>query len=266
MKKIEEEAPREMRWKCVCAFDGTFFKGWQSQAGGGTVQDEIEAALEKIFEREVRIHGCSRTDTGVHARAMVFHFDADWNPEPRQLEAALRTLLPESIRVGPIRRAPPGFHARFSATGKLYRYYIYQGWADPFQVRYCWSMTRPLNLPAMEEAAEALRGRHDFTSFSAFGGREMETPVRDLRTLSVHRTGRRIIVTAEADGFLYKMIRSLVGALVGVGVERLVPEQVGRMLEERRRTHLVVTAPPHGLFLEKVYYRKRGSEGKPGGS
>lgn len=258
-KTTTDRRPRpETRWKCVCAFDGGHFKGWQSQTGGGTVQDVIEAALEKIFKRPVRIHGSSRTDTGVHARGMVFHFDADWKPSPARLEAALRTRLPHTIQVAPITPAPPDFHARFSATGKLYRYYLYEGWADPFSVNYCWSQPRPLSVEAMAKAAEVLQGKHDFTSFAAFGGREMETPVRNLRTLTVRRSGRRVIITAEADGFLYKMVRSLAGALVAVGTEKLTTAQVRHILRERKRTHLVATAPAHGLFLEKVFYRKRG--------
>ncbi len=246
------EAPR---WKCVCAFDGQFFKGWQSQVGGGTVQDEIEEGLTKIFDRRVKIHGSSRTDSGVHARGMVFHFDATWTPEPTRLEAALRSLLPSSIRVSPIRRAPPGFHARFSAVAKRYRYYLYQGWADPFSTSYCWSLKRSLDLEAMTAAADVLRGKHDFSSFAAFGGKELETPVRDLRALSVDRKGRKVIITAEADGFLYKMVRSLVGALVNVGSGKLTPDEIRRILEERRRREIIATAPPHGLFLEKVFYR-----------
>lgn len=251
------ETPSLMRWKCVCAFDGGAFKGWQSQVGGGTVQDVIEAALGRIFERQVRIHGSSRTDTGVHARGMVFHFDADWKPSPDRLEAALRTLLPASIRVAPIRRASPSFHARFSATGKLYRYYLYEGWADPFAVKYYWSQPRRLDVEGMAEAAEVLRGKHDFTSFAAYAGREMESPVRDLRALTVRRSGRKVIIALEADGFLYKMARSLVGALVAVGIGKLTTIQVRQILRERRRTHRIVTVPPHGLFLEKVFYGKR---------
>jgi tRNA pseudouridine38-40 synthase len=252
-----EPRPGETRWKCLCAFDGGFFKGWQSQAGGGTVQDVIEAALGQILGRPVRIHGSSRTDSGVHARAMVFHFDAAWKPPAKRLEAALRTKLPPTIRVSPVRLAPPDFHARFAAVSKLYRYYIYQGWPDPFSVNYCWSVPRPLDLEAMAAAARVLEGRHDFTSFSALSGREMETPVRDLMELSVRRTGRRIVITAEADGFLYKMVRSLVGAMVNAGSGKLTTTQVQEILQARRRTARVATAPAHGLFLEKVFYRER---------
>lgn len=243
-----------MRWKCTCAFDGTFFKGWQSQAGGGTVQDVVEGALERLFRQKIRIHGSSRTDSGVHARGMIFHFDADWKYPPARLEAAFRTVLPRTVQVSRIRKVPADFHARHSALGKRYHYYIYQGWADPFTHPYCWSIPRSLSIEAMSEAAAILRGKQDFMAFSAQGGYEKETTVRDLRVLTVRRTGRRVIIAAEADGFLYKMVRSLVGGLVNVGTGRLTPDQVRQILESKKRTMLVETAPPQGLFLEKVFY------------
>lgn len=251
------ESRPETRWKCTCAFDGRHFKGWQSQVGGETVQDVIEAALTRLFDRPIRIQGSSRTDAGVHARAMVFHFDGHWKPEPVRMEAALRSMLPASIRVSPIRPAAPDFHARFSAVSKRYCYYIYQGWADPFSVHYCWSLPRPLDIGAMESAATALCGHHDFASFAAFGGQELESTVRNLTHLSVRRTGHRVVITAEADGFLYKMVRTLVGALVMAGKGKITTARLREILEERCRTGEIATAPPHGLFLEKVYYPKR---------
>ena len=243
-----------MRWKCVCAYDGTSFKGWQSQAGGGAIQDTIETALGRIFREEIRIHGSSRTDAGVHARGMVFHFDAEWEHGAERLRVALGTLLPWTIQISRISRVSEDFHARHSAAGKRYRYFIYQGRADPFRYPFCLSVARELSVSAMGETADILRGKRDFQSFCAYGGKEMETTVRDLRELSVKRRGREIAITAEADGFLYKMVRSLVGALVDVGTGKLRPEQVGEILEARERTALVVTAPPQGLFLEKVFY------------
>ncbi len=243
------------RWKCVCAFDGAPFQGWQSQPGGQTVQDVIEAALAKLFRREVRIHGSSRTDTGVHARGQVFHFDAEWNHGPDRLLAALRTLLPTSIQIRSARRVSPDFHARLSAVGKRYRYHLFLGWPDPFAAPYCWAHPRGLDVEAMERAAAGLAGRRDFSSFAACSGREMETTVRDLRVLALTRRGRRLVITAEADGFLYKMVRSLVGGLVNVGIGKLTPADISRILAENRRTALVETAPPQGLFLEKVFYR-----------
>ncbi|HVW19850.1 MAG TPA: tRNA pseudouridine(38-40) synthase TruA [Opitutaceae bacterium] len=242
------------RWRCLCAYDGTGFAGWQSQSGGGAVQDAIEAALAAVFKSPVRIHGSGRTDAGVHARGQVFHFDAAWRHGPLKLAAALRTGLPPQIQLRSVRAARPDFHARFSAKGKLYLYEIRLGDADPFTRPFCWPLFRPLDLAAMEDAAARLRGRHDFRAFSARRGPGEEQTVRDLRRLELSRRGRRLRIAAEADGFLYKMVRSLVGALVAVGEGRIAPAQITEMLQGRGRTPRLEVAPAQGLFLERVFY------------
>jgi tRNA pseudouridine38-40 synthase len=244
------------RWKCTVAYDGTAFTGWQSQTGGKSVQDVIERRLAEIFAREVRVHGSGRTDAGVHARGQVFHFDADWTHGAAKLLAAFRTGLPPTIQVSAARRMAADFHARFSATGKIYQYEIRHGGggADPFEFPFCWAMPHTLDIAAMRAAAERLVGRHDFTSFSALKGEERKDNVRTLRRLDVTARGPRVRVVAEADGFLYKMVRSLVGALVSVGQGKLTPDEIAAILRERRRTHRVKTAPPEGLCLMKVFY------------
>jgi tRNA pseudouridine38-40 synthase len=274
------------RWKCVCAYDGSTFVGWQSQPRGVAVQDVIEARLRQILGLPVRIHGSGRTDAGVHAAGQVFHFDADWTHGPDKLAAALVAGLPPTIQIVSVRRAGARFHARFSAVGKTYRYRIHLGDADPFTRPYCWICHRPLDLAAMTAAAAVLRGRHDFRAFSARtadkaspaaganaggadrapgdqGGDEdgdtSSDTVRDLRRLDLVRRGRLLTVTAEADGFLYKMVRSLVGALVAVGEGRLDASQIAALLASGRRTAAVQTAPPQGLCLLRVRYRARGS-------
>jgi tRNA pseudouridine38-40 synthase len=247
--------PPATRWKCVCAYDGGPFGGWQSQPDGHSVQDAIEARLAQIFGAPVRTHASGRTDAGVHARAQVFHFDAVWRHGPERLLAALRAVLSPAIQIRAVRAVPAKFHARFSATGKIYSYHLHLVDADPFTRPYCWPVFRPLDFAAMAAAAVVLRGRHDFKAFSADNGAEMESTVRDLRRLEIARRGARVRITAEADGFLYKMVRSLVGALVAVGEGKLTPEAVREILDSRERTHRVQTAPPQGLFLEKVFYR-----------
>ncbi len=242
------------RWKCTCAYDGTAFAGWQSQAGGGAIQDVIEARLAQMLGEPVRIHGSGRTDAGVHARAQVFHFDSAWRHGPDRLLAAFRTGLPAAIQIRAARPAPPDFHARFSAKGKTYTYDLRLGDADPFTRPYCWMVFRPLDFTAMAAAAARLRGRHDFRAFSAGHGGSTEDTVRHLRRLEIARRGRRVRITAEADGFLYKMVRSLVGALVAAGQGRLAPEQLERMLAAPARATRVEAAPPEGLFLDRVFY------------
>jgi len=253
----EQEArdPTAQRWKCVCAYDGTSFAGWQSQRGGGAIQDVIEARLGQMFGGLVRVHSSGRTDAGVHALGQVFHFDATWKHGPERLRAALRVGLPATIQLQSLRAVAPDFHARFSATGKVYVYHIFLGDADPFTRPYAWAVEKALDVDAMKAAAQVLRGRHDFRAFSALNGPPKDDTVRDLRRFELVRHGRRLRITAEADGFMYKMVRSLVGGLMSVGEGKLTPAQLSEILISGKRTPLVQTAPPQGLFLVKVHYR-----------
>ncbi len=242
------------RWKCVCAYDGGPFNGWQSQEGGNTIQDVIERRMEKILGRKIRLEGSGRTDSGVHALAQVFHFDAAWRHGADKLRRALQTGLPRTIQLKSMRAVPAKFHARFAAKGKIYRYHIHLGSADPFTTAWCWSVGRELDWAAMAAAARLLRGKHDFWAFSGENDRTYETTVRNLRRLELRRRGRNLTFTFEADGFLYKMVRSLTGALVNVGLGKLTPREVAELLKTRRRIPAVNTAPAQGLFLVKVIY------------
>ncbi len=244
------------RWKVVCAYDGAPFPGWQSQIGGQTIQDTVEGRLALIFKRPVRIHGSGRTDAGVHALGQVFHFDAEWKHGPEKLRASLRAGLPAAIQIKSVRSVPPSFHARFSATGKVYAYHLHLGDADPFTRPYVWVLDRPRppDFAAMEAVAAVLRGCHDFAAFSAFNGAEREDTVRDLRRLEIRRKGRRVTFVFEANGFLYKMVRSLTGALVAAGEGKLTAARAAELIACGKRSAEVQTAPPQGLFLVKVCY------------
>ena len=254
-KEQVKRDPAVQRWKCVCAYDGTSFAGWQSQQGGGAIQDVIEAQLATMFGGLVRINASGRTDARVHAHGQVFHFDAAWKHGPEKLRAALRSKLPASIQIKSIRAVSPEFHSRFSAKGKIYVYNIFLGDADPFTRPFAWAIGRPLDLEAMKAATLVLRGKHDFRAFSALNGPPKDDTVRDLRRFELVRRGLRVRITAEADGFMYKMVRSLVGALVSVGEGNLSAAQLKAILVSGKRTPLVQTAPPQGLFLVKVLYR-----------
>jgi len=249
------DAPSLTRWKCLVAYEGTDFSGWQAQPDKNAVQDHIERRLGELFATEIRIHGSGRTDAGVHARGQVFHFDAAWRHGAEKLLAALRGGLPPSIQVRTAEPVTAEFHARFSATGKIYHYHLSHGeWADPFAHRYTWSIPRRLDVAAMRTVADVLRGRHDFRAFSAVGGEERENTVRTLARLDLIEDGPRLRIEVEAEGFLYKMVRSLAGALVYAGMAKLGPQRVAALLASRERTAEVETAPPHGLFLMGVFY------------
>ena len=244
------------RWKCICAYDGTDFAGWQSQPTRNAVQDVIELGLEKILKEKIRIHGSGRTDAGVHALAQVFHFDADWAHGSDKLLAALRSRIPDAIQVQSAEMADDDFHARYSAQGKRYHYRIHLGQANPFDTRYALSLFCQLDLDAIREAGQTLIGEHDFTAFAADNGSEMqrENPVKAFRHFEVIEEGPNIRFVFEASGFMYKMVRSLSGALIRVGQGRLSPEAFKLILESKVRTKDVVTASPEGLFLEEVFY------------
>ena len=247
-----------MRWRATCAYVGTTLEGWQAQPSKRAVQDHIEKRLAEILGRPIRIHGSGRTDSGVHARAQVFHFDVDWKHGAEKLRRAIATGIPRTIQVTALRRAKANFHARFSVTGKRYVYFLHRGHADPFDDPFCWSLgDRPLDVEAMRATAKQLLGQHDFRGFTALNGDERENTVRTLRRLDVLGRGKRLRVVAEADGFLYKMVRTLVGGLVGVGLGKLKISQVTALLDGEKREHLIETAPAKGLFLWRVEYGRR---------
>lgn len=245
---------KTQRWKCVVAYAGTHLHGWQSQESGNTVQDLVEKQLQRMFARQIRIEGSGRTDSGVHALAQVFHFDAAWTHGAEKLRRALQSGLPRSIQIKAVRAVSSKFHARFDAKGKIYRYHLDLGEGDPFVQAYCWILNRDLDWKAVRATAKVLRGKHDFWAFSGENDRTYETTVRHLRRVQITRKGSKVTFTFEADGFLYKMVRSLTGALVNVGLGKLTVAEVAAMLKNRKRIAAVVTAPPQGLFLVKVRY------------
>ena len=242
-------------YKLTIAYDGTEYGGWQLQPHTASIQLQLEIALSKIVGAPVRAYGSGRTDAGVHARAQVAHEIFSTRHTPTTLGRALNANLPADIRVTAVQRVPAKFHARFSATGKEYRYQIdSSGAADPFLRRYAWHHPWPLDLSAMQRAAKLIIGRHDFTALSANPMRVIDTPVRTVTQLTIRRQGQLLTITVSANGFMYKMVRSIAGALVKVGEGRLSVAQLRELLAGKRRTALVETAPARGLFLWRVRY------------
>ena len=250
-----------LKFKLTIAYDGSAYQGWQVQKTGTGVQEKVETALAKLFPSRPRVHGSSRTDTGVHAFGMVAHVEvprAEFQMTPRKLALALNAWLPEDIRVLSVARAPAKFHARFDATGKQYRYFVWNHQAtNPLLRRGAWHVPRSLDLGPMRSAARLFLGRHDFKSFAGTRGYEMESTVRTLTRCEIKKSGHLLTFFIEGDGFLYKMCRGIVGTLVQIGQGKFPPEEIMAMLGKRDRRVAGMTAPAQGLVLWKVFYRKK---------
>lgn len=253
------------RYRMDVSYDGTAYSGWQVQPRHRTVQGELERALTGITGGRVRVESSGRTDRGVHAREQVAHFDlARGGFDPSKLLIGINALIEPDIRVLRVRKVAPDFHARFSATGKEYRYFIHNGAVLPPCHRLYRTWIRPaLNVAAMRAAATHLQGSHDFAAFAANPNREVDGTYRTLYVLSVTRKGPEITVRARGDGFLYKMVRSLAGFLIRIGRGELAPDDARRILDSRLRTARVPTAPPEGLFLWRVFYSPLRNSGGP---
>ena len=252
------------RWSCLCAYDGTEFAGWQKQPNGHAVQDKIEEALEKIFGSPVRTIGSGRTDAGVHAIGQVFHFDAPWMHPLQSLLQAMRTYFPTGISPLELKEETNDFHALLSARGKRYRYRLFLGWAMPEADRFVYSLKeKKVNLAAMHKAAKYFIGEHDFSAFSVSRGEDekLESKVRKVWKVEVLKEKEEVQVVVEGSGFLYKMVRSMVGALLDVGMGKLKTEEIEIFLKSKIRTERVVSAPAKGLCLEKVFYHLPNKKG-----
>ena len=244
------------RYKIKVAYDGTNYSGWQVQPHHRTVQGELERLLaEMTASRHIRVESSGRTDAGVHARAQVAHFDLPKTVDPKYFMRGLNAQLDRDIRVMSFKQVAPDFHARFSAVGKEYRYFIYNGLLVPPEKRlYRLQEGRRLDVDRMRQAAALLTGEHDFAPFSANPKRELNGTVRTIHSFHVRRHGADITLEVQGNGFLYKMVRSLAGFLIEVGMGRREPEFVHDIFAHGKRTAVVPTAQPQGLFLWKVFY------------
>ena len=250
-----------LRFKLIVAYDGTHYEGWQIQKIGTGVQEKIEAALAKLFPSHPRLHSSSRTDTGVHALGMVAHFDlpgSEFKMTAQKLALALNAWLPQDIRILSAVRAPKSFHARFDATGKQYRYFVWNHAAlNPLIRHTAWHVPRPLNVRAMRAAARPFLGKHDFKSFTSNQGYAKDSTVRTLTRCDFKKSGPALTFIIEGDGFLYKMCRGIVGTIVQVGLGKFAAEDIKRMVAGKDRRLAGMTAPAHGLVLWKVFYGKK---------
>ena len=236
------------------SYDGTAYHGWQVQPNGITVQKTVQNALERLLGERPALTGCSRTDAGVHAREFCCHLDCDEKFPESAFLRGLNGLLPSDISVKAAREVPPDFHARYSARGKTYAYYILNSQvSDPFLSRYTWRIERSLNLERINAFCKEIIGMHDFYAFSS-SGRTVEDTVRTVSECNAVRQGDRVILKITADGFLYNMVRIIVGTAVEVSDGKIEPSFTKEIFTLKNRVLAGQTAPPQGLFLEKVLY------------
>jgi len=242
-------------FKLTLCYDGSRYKGWQKQGNTeNTIQAKLEALLSRLLEQPVELQGSGRTDAGVHALAQVCSFKAETKTEPDSLLKEIRRYLPEDIGALELEYAAPRFHARLSCREKSYVYRIWNSEKpNVFGRKYSLTVPQSLDLQAMEKAAALLCGEHDFISFCS--NRHMKkSSVRTLRSAELFQKGEVLSIRFTGDGFLYNMVRIMVGTLLEVGLHKRNAEDVPRILAARDRTAAGFTAPAQGLFLEKVSY------------
>ena len=244
-------------FKMELSFDGTAYHGWQRQPNGITVQQVVEEKLYRLFgEREfIRIQGSSRTDAGVHALGMVCSFSAPPSPyiPDWKLKKAMNRLLPDDIRIRSAEVVKDGFNARFDALAKSYVYVVNTGDINPFSGRYSWHMEDMTEIDALREAVKYVEGRHDFSTFTVERGK-IDDPVRTILRTEILAFGPLVCMYFLGTGFLYKMVRSMVGALMFVGRGRMTPDEFRGILLACDRAKCKDTAPARGLFLKRVFY------------
>lgn len=243
------------RYRINITYDGTDYAGWQVQPNDLSVQEVIEKVLLQLTGQTIKVHGSGRTDQGVHAKCQVAHFDLEKEWQTLRLQTALNALLPPDIRILKTKIASSDFHARRSAKSKEYRYFIWNAKnISPFDRLYKTHITRQLDIERMRMAADLLVGEHDFTAFTASSKTTIKNRVRTIFSLDIKTKGNDIIIIAKGSGFLYKMVRSIVGWLIEVGDGSAEPVQTTEILESRKRTSIVPTARAKGLFLWTVNY------------
>ena len=242
--------------KFELAYDGTAYHGWQRQPNGITVQEVVEDRLSKLFGgASIRIQGSSRTDAGVHALGLVASCRLPEHPiiPLWKVHKALNRLLPPDVRIRSVEEMPDDFNARFSAHAKSYVYVVNTGDINPFTNRYSWLLDDMTRIDELREAIAFLQGEHDFSTFTVDRGK-IDDPVRHILKTDVITFGPLVCMQFIGTGFLNKMVRSMVGALVFVGRGKLPPVAIREMLEAKNRLACKDTAPAKGLFLKKVYY------------
>ncbi|KGX85350.1 tRNA pseudouridine(38-40) synthase TruA [Pontibacillus litoralis] len=244
------------RISCIIHYDGTNYSGFQIQPNSVTIQEKIEKALLKIHKgASIRIIASGRTDAGVHAMGQVIHFDSPLTLKEKEWKRAMQTLLPSDILVHHVQKVDATFHSQHHSKSKEYRYFVLNR-QDPdiFNRQYVHHVPHTLNIDAMEQACAYIKGTHDFTSFCSMKTTLKGDKVRTVTEATCTKNGDTIEFVFKGNGFLYNMVRILVGTLLNIGKGKYPPIYIKQILEAKDRNKSGATAPAHGLFLWEVTY------------
>ena len=243
-----------MNYLLTLRYNGSRYHGWQRQENAVTVQQCVEEAVEKLFKEKVSVTGCSRTDTGVHANCFKCNFRTEKEIALEKTVSGMNFYLPEDISVTDAQAVNDAFNARFDAKGKEYIYKIYNGRVrDPFSQGLAYFHKYPLDAELMNEQARDYIGTHDFSAFCAAGA-TVKTTVRTVFDAGVERDGNTVIFRVTGDGFLYNMVRIMVGTLIYISEGKIEKGAIPRIIKSKNRLLAGKTAAPEGLYLNKVFY------------
>lgn len=240
-------------YKLIIQYDGGRYKGWQRLGKGeNTIQGKIENVLSELVGKNIEIIGCSRTDAGVHALAQVANFKISENLTEREIKNYLNKYLPQDISIKEVTKVPERFHARYNAKDKTYIYKIWnEDYINPFMRKYSMHIEKKLNVDNVKKAAQYFIGEHDFTAFSNAKSKK-KTTVRKIYSINIEEKDGFIKIRVRGNGFLYNMVRKIVGTLIEVGLGEKNSDDVPAILNSKERNQTGRIADPGGLYLEKI--------------
>lgn len=240
--------------KLIIEYDGTNYNGWQTQKNKTTIQETIEEALKKVMNEDIELIGASRTDSGVHAAGQVANFKTSSSIKTERIPMALNSMLPKDIAIKHAEEVRDDFHARFNSKGKLYKYAILNdNTPSPLNRNYSYFYPNKLDINAMNEACKYFIGEHDFSAFKATGG-SAKTSIRTIYECKFVKEDNILEFYISGDGFLYNMVRIIVGTLIEVGSYKIMPRDIIKIIESKDRKKSGKTVPAHGLCLMEIYY------------
>lgn len=258
---MSEETPL-FKYKIIIAYDGTNYGGWQVQKNTVSIQSLIESSLSRILRVRTSLCGSGRTDARVHSLGQTAHFVTSSDISPSRILFSLNGLLPPDIRILSIEHVPMSFHARYSASSKVYHYHLHlDPIPDPFKHLYSYHVPHPVNLDLLKESAKYFVGTHDFISFANEGhqGSAAKNAIRTIYRLDIVDEPGGVRLEFEGNGFLYKMVRNIVGTLLDVCAGKIDKDRIPEIFAAKDRRQAGRAAPPHGLYLMEVKYNKSDS-------